>query len=160
MRGRLIFPVLAEFARLDPAAMSFDPDFREPILVATSGDPAVDRGRRERAPVRVPVQVEPEQWDALHMAGAGDDPQSTVRVVAHVDDLVRLGVWDAANARPDVVPGDRLTGFYDAGGTRLLGAELFVDEVRPLFGFGRGAPTLVLVLLRSRRTASPRDTYG
>ena len=51
MRGRLIFPFLAELRRLDTAAMAstdpdgagpltggFDPDFKEPVLVDRDGD--------------------------------------------------------------------------------------------------------------------------
>ena len=50
MRGRLIFPFLAELRRLDTAAMAstdpdgagpltggFDPDFKEPVLVDRDG---------------------------------------------------------------------------------------------------------------------------
>jgi len=62
MRGRLIFPFLAELHRLDTEAMApdYDPDFKEPVLIDADDDGVAEPFRREHPPVRVPCQVEPE----------------------------------------------------------------------------------------------------
>jgi hypothetical protein len=73
MRGRLIFPFIAELHRLDTQAMApdYDEDFKEPVLVDTDDDGVGEPFRREHPPVRVPCQVEPEAFQALRMATSG-----------------------------------------------------------------------------------------
>src|SRR5205823_2549183 len=88
MRGRLLFVLFAEIARVDRAAMSLgapdvDPDFREPRILAGQPDDVGALARRELPPVRVPCQVEPESFEALHMVGAGNEPRSQVQLVLH-----------------------------------------------------------------------------
>lgn len=83
MRGRLIFPFLAELHRLDTAAMAgpgpgphasgYDADFREPVL-EDSDDGLAEAFRREFPPVRVPCQVEPDAFESLRMTPSGNSP--------------------------------------------------------------------------------------
>ena len=89
MRGRLIFPFLAELRRLDTAAMAttdpdgagaltggFDPDFKEPVLVDRDGDGVAERERTELPAIRVPCQVEPKVFEDLRMLASGASPPS------------------------------------------------------------------------------------
>jgi len=158
MRGRLIFPLFADLRRVDRDAMvlgapDVDPDFREPRILAAEPDDVGVRARRELPPVRLPCQVEPESLEALAMVGAGNEPQSRVQVVMHFRDLEERGLVDAASGRALVQPGDRVTGFYDAGGALVQEVDLYVVEARPIaFGFGLLRPrrNLLLVVLEAR----------
>jgi hypothetical protein len=161
MRGRLIFVFYAEFVRVDAAAMTaaspaMDADFREPRAVATEPDGIGVLARRELPPVKVPCQVEPEGFEALHMVGAGNQPASRVQVVLHFRDLESLGLVDAASGRALIVPGDRMTGFYDRDGRLVETVDLYVTEARPAgFGVGLLRPrrNLLVVVLEARAAA-------
>ena len=72
MRGRLIFPFLAELHRLDttgtattdpdgagPLTSGYDPDFKEPVGVDSNDDGIGESVRIEHPPVRLPCQVAP-----------------------------------------------------------------------------------------------------
>ncbi len=159
MRGRLLFVLFAEFVRLDASAMTatspadVDPDFREARVLAGAPDAVGALARRELPPVKVPCQVEPESFEALHMVGAGNQPTSHVQVVLHFRDLEALGLVDAATGRALLAPGDRMTGFYDREGKLVQTADLYVTEARPIgFGFGLLRPrrNLLLVVLEAR----------
>ena len=112
MRGRLIFPFLAELRRLDTAAMAstdpdgagpltggFDPDFKEPVLVDRDGDGIAERERTELPAIRVPCQVEPKVFEDLRMLASGDSPRSDISLVFHFKDLERLGLGRRARLR-------------------------------------------------------------
>jgi hypothetical protein len=165
MRGRLLFVLFAEFARVDRDAMALgapdvDPDFREPRILASEPDAVGVRARRELPPVRVPCQVEPESFEALHMVGAGNEPLSRVQLVLHFRDLEERGLVDAATGRALIAPGDRMTGFYDRTGTLVQTADLYVVEARPIgFGFGLLRPrrNLLLVVLEARAASVRGD---
>ena len=171
MAGSLIFPVAAELHRLDPAAMSadpdgpgplasgLDPDFHEPVV----RDVATDRGRRELPPVRVLCQVEPERQELLLMTPAGNAPLSRLGLVMHARDLDRRDLLDRATGEARLGPGDRLGGLYDLTGAPLhvirTPPGLYVTEVRPIgFGLNRRKPTrnLFLVTFEDRPQATRR----
>jgi hypothetical protein len=162
MRGRLLFVFYAEFVRVDASAMtstspSVDPDFRELRLIADAPDAVGALARQELPPVKVPCQVEPESFEALHMIGAGNQPTSRVQVVLHFRDLEALDLVDAATGRARLGPGDRMTGFYDRKGELVETAELYVAEARPIsFGFGLLRPrrNLLLVVLEARAASA------
>ena len=167
MRGRLLFPLLAEIARVDREAMvsgsaNIDPDFREPVVLAPAPDAVGPLARRELAPIRVPCQVEVETLDALHMTEAGNEPTSRVQLVLHFRDLEERGLVDVATGRASLAPGDRVTGFYDRGGALVQTADLYVVEARPLaFGFGLLRPRRnLLLLVLEPRAASVRGAPG
>ena len=161
MRGRLLFVCTAEFVRVDASAMTagsadVDPDFREPRVLADAPDAVGMLTRRELPAVKVPCQVEPESFEALHMVGAGNQPTSHVQVVLHFRDLEALGLVDAATGRALIGPGDRMTGFYDREGKLVQTADLYVTEARPVgFGFGLLRPrrNLLLVVLEARASS-------
>jgi hypothetical protein len=162
MRGRLLFVCYAEFVRVDASAMtatspSVDPDFLEPRIVADAPDAVGTLARAELPPVKIPCQVEPESFEALHMIGAGNQPTSHVQVVLHFRDLEAVGLVDAATGRALVGPGDRMTGFYDRQGRLIETADLYVTQARPIaFGFGLLRPrrNLLLVVLEARAAST------
>ena len=163
MRGRLLFVFYAEFVRVDASAMvtepsALDPDFREPRLVAGEPDAIGVLDRRELPPVKVPCQVEPESFEALHMIGAGNEPTSKVQVVLHFRDLEGLGLVDPSTGRALIAAGDRITGFNDRAARLVETADLYVTEARPTgFGFGLLRPRRnLLVVVLENRAASAR----
>jgi hypothetical protein len=176
MRGRLIFPFLAELCRLDsqatgnadpdgegPLSGGYDPDFQEPVLVDSDDDGLGLSTRREHPPVRLPCQVEAKVFDELQMAAAGNTPDTTIELLFHFRDLEHQGLVDQESGQALIHPGDRLAGLYDAAGTLVFTVTnppgLFVREARPLgFGLGRSRPqrNLLLVTFEDRRQAARR----
>ena len=176
MRGRLIFPFLAEMRRLDTAAMAsidpdgagpltrgFDPDFKEPVLVDRDGDGIAERERTELPAIRVPCQVEPKVFEDLRMLASGDSPRSDISLVFHFKDLERLGLVDATTGDALIRPNDRLAGLYDLGGllvqTIRTPPGLYVTQAQPRgFGLGRSRPrrNLLLVTFEARQLAPTR----
>jgi hypothetical protein len=146
MRGRLIFPLLAEIARLDAAAMArldlYDADFREPVLRDLDSDGVSERVRLETLPVLVPVQVEPEAFEALRMTPSGNAPDTQIQLITHLRDLERLDLVDAGTGRCRLAAGDRLLSLRDRTGrpveTFRARPGVFLTEARPMsFGLGR-----------------------
>ena len=175
MRGRLIFPFLAELRRLDTVAMAadpdgtgpmssgYDPDFKEPVLLDRDGDGIAERERIELPPIRVRCQVEPHLFEDLRMLASGDSPRSDVRLVFHFRDLERLGLVDPATGDARIRPNDRLAGLYDLGGSLVQAIRtppgLYVTEAQPRgFGLGRSRPrrNLLLVTFEARQLAPTR----
>ena len=157
MRGRLIFPFLAELCRLDTDAMAtqppgYDEDFKEPALLDTDGDGAGEAYRREHPPVRVPCQVEPQTIEALRMTAAGNTPQSSLDLVFHFKDIERLGLIDALTGDALIRPSDRLSGLFDTEGNLVWAIRtppgLYVTEARPAgFGLSRRRPLRNLLVV-------------
>lgn len=147
MRGRLIFPLFAEIYRLDRPAMALwgaiDPDFREPLLVAsTDQDHNVGELMRIEMPVvRVPCQVENQQFERLQLTPAGNAPISRLVLIFHFRDLEVHGLVDEHTGNARIQPGDRLGAIVDRELRPQLTPQnppgLFVSEVRPS-GFGLG----------------------
>ena len=176
MRGRLIFPFLAELHRLDtagtattdpdgagPLTSGYDPDFKEPVGVDTDDDGVGEPVRIEHPAVRVPCQVEPKTFEELRMFAAGNSPRSRVELVFHFRDLEQLGLVDAPTGDALVRPGDRLGALYDKAGALVQAIRkppgLYVSEARPI-GFGlhhqRPSRNLLLVAFEDRQLAAGR----
>ena len=157
MRGRLIFPFLAELYRLDTVAMAtqppgYDDDFKEPALLDADGDGVGDAFRREHPPVRVPCQVEPETLEALRMTPSGNTPQSSLDLVFHFRDLERLGLVDVATGEALIRTSDRLGGLFDTEGQLVWAVRtppgLYVTEARHAgFGLFRRRPRRNLLVV-------------
>jgi len=176
MRGRLIFPFLAELHRLDTLATAaadpggpgphtggYDLDFKESVLVDLDDDGVGERVREEHPPVRVPCQVEPEVFDQLRAFGSGNSPRSRVELVFHFRDLERLHLVDPATGDALVRPGDRLGAIYDVKEELIQAVRtppgLYVTEARPIgFGLNRSRPhrNLLLVSFDDRDQAAKR----
>lgn len=176
MRGRLIFPFLAELHRLDtqamasppggppPAAPGYDPDFKEPVLADLDGDGIGERARAEHPPVRVPCQVDTKVFEELRMLGSGNAPRSRIDLVFHFRDLERLGLVDPATGDALVRPGDRLAAIHDRAGTLVQAVRtppgLYVAEARPAgFGLDMARPrrNLLLVAFEDRQQGTGRS---
>jgi hypothetical protein len=176
MRGRLIFPFVAELARLDtlgtaaadpdgpgPATSGYDPDFKEPVLVDEDDDGIGERRRRELSPVRLACQVEPDAFDAMRMLAAGNAPRSRIELVFHFLDLEREGLVDTSTGEALVRPGDRLVAIYDRAHALVQAIRtppgLYATEARPTgFGLGLARPrrNLLLVSFADRPQATAR----
>lgn len=165
MRGRLIFPFLAEICRLDTAAMAglaasgagsrdsaYDPDFKEAVLVDADQDGIAEPLRREFPPVRTLCQIEPETLDALRMLDAGNAPRSRLLLVFHFRDLERMGLVDVSTGEALIHPSDRLSAIYELSGKLVQAIRtppgLYVTESRPIgFGLHRARPARNLLLV-------------
>lgn len=168
MRGRLIFPFLAEIHRLDttgtgPLTSGYDPDFKEPVGVDSNDDGIGEPVRIEHLAVRVPCQVEPKTFEQLRMFAAGNSPRSRIELVFHFRDLKQLGLVDGATGDALVRPGDRLGALYDKAGALVQAVRtppgLYVSEARPIgFGLHRPRPSrnLLLVAFEDRQLAAGR----
>jgi hypothetical protein len=176
MRGRLIFPFLAELFRLDTQAMAgpvgvgpdpeapgYDPDFKEPVAVDTDDDGVGERVRREHPAVRVPCQVDTKVFEELRVFASGNAPRSRIDLVLHFKDLERLGLVDAATGDALLRPGDRLGALYDKTGALVQAVRtppgLYVTEARPIgFGLDRARPrrNLLTVAFEDRQPAAGR----
>lgn len=169
MRGRLVFPFLAQFYCLqrsqdDPAPgtnVALDPDFKEPVLVDRDGDGIGERHRRECPPVLVPCQVEPGTFEQIRLLPSGRAPDSRLDLVLHYRDLERLDLVDATNGLSLIRPGDRLGGIFDLAENPVQLVRdppgLFVSETRPAgFGLGLGRPgrNLLMVTFAARAVAA------
>jgi len=168
MRGRLIFPFLAELHRLDTAGTAqadpgYDPDFKELAAVDRNDDGVGEALRGEHPPVRVPCQVESKTFEELRMFAAGNSPRSRVELTFHFGDLERLGLVHTATGEALIRPGDRLGALFDRA-ERLVQTVrtppgLYVTEARPTgFGLHRSRPSrnLLLVAFEDRQLAVGR----
>ncbi len=157
MRGRLIFPLLADLHRLDPVAMAtqapgYDADFKEPALLDPDGDGLSDVFRREHPPIRVPCQVEPEALNSLRMTPSGNTPASSLDLVFHFRDLERLGLVDVTTGEALIRASDRLGGLFDTEGQLVWAVRtppgLYVTEARHAgFGLSRRRPRRNLLVV-------------
>ncbi|MFH0902223.1 MAG: hypothetical protein V2A73_16445 [Pseudomonadota bacterium] len=175
-RGRLIFPFLAELARLDTSATAevdpdgmgplmsgYDADFKESVLVDADGDGLAERVRREHPAVFLPCQVEPDAFDALRLLATGNSPRTRIELLFHFSDLEREGLVDKEAGDALIRPGDRLVALHDRAGALVQAIRtppgLYATEARPIgFGLGLGNPqrNLLLVIFGDRPVASGR----
>ena len=170
MRGRLIFPFVAELAPIDTDAMRDDPDgagdltsgydniFREPVkLPSSTGEGPGTTHRVEKATVKFPVQVETQNFDMLNMVPAGNIPGARFQLVFHFADLEAASYVDS-NGEPMIRNNDRLVAIYTMQSVLVQRFEripLYVTEVLPIgFGLHMGASTrnLLLVTFQDRET--------
>ncbi len=176
MRGRLIFPFLAEICRLDtsataatdpdgpgPLTSGYDDDFKESVLVDPNSDGVGTRVRLEHSPVRIPCQVEPEVFDQLRMYSSGNAARSNIELVFHFKDLEQMGLVNVGSGDALIRSGDRLSAIYDKHEALVqsirMSPGLYVQEARPI-GFGlnraRSRRNLLLVSFADR----PQGTRG
>lgn len=163
MRGRLINPFKLKLYQLDttastadpdgagPETSGYDPDFREPVRL-----PDGSSGRKEKAPILIPVQVEVTTYEQLLQQAGGNDPNSTVAFVFHFLDLEQAGMLDA-NGNAMIRIGDRAAGIYRYRDETLIqnlgedGGGLFCTEAQPRsFGLSGGERNILLATFVSR----------
>jgi hypothetical protein len=112
-----------------------------------------DYGRAELPPVRIPCQVEPGEFESLHMTTSGNSPQTRVVLVFHFMDLERLALVDPTTGQALIRVGDRLAALCDRVGTPLETYRnppgVFVVEARPSgYGLFRPLPRRNLLIKR------------
>ena len=107
-RGRLIFPILADIARLDTLATSQDPDgagpetsgydddFKEPVRIQTSsqvfGAPRAEPVRCEQQILTLPAQYESSDFELMQQWASGKSSGFRITLVFHFKDFERLGL--------------------------------------------------------------------
>ena len=136
----------------------FDPVFREPIKVpAVSGQGPGTTNRKEKPPVIIPAQIEPDQWEKLNMVTTGNEADTAFGVVLHFRWLEANDFVDVqGNAKINV--NDRLVAIYDCKGNVVFTPRepMYVDNILPMsFGLGHSR-NLLQVTFRSRDSGVPR----
>lgn len=150
MRGRLRHEFIAKIARLDtiatladpdaggPLTSGYDPDFKETVVFQIANERRNARAESEAIDVRCNIEV--DAWDVLQQRAGGDDPNNNVRIIVHISEIERLDLVTPGTGEIKIRKNDRLVSIHDGCGTLVqkLTTALFVTEVRPLFGIGRG----------------------
>jgi hypothetical protein len=174
MRGRLIFPFVAEIMPLDTVATKADPDgggvltsgydedFRTTIkILETPTDQTGKSSRVEGAPILIRTQIEVEQQERLQMMLSGDSPEGRFRLIFHYKDFERLGLLDSDN-KPTIKKGDRLSRLLDTKGNLVEVIPdppgLYVHQVMSRgWGLGGTNPTrnLIFIDFEERATSVP-----
>lgn len=148
-RGRLLFPLQVEIARIDltaaTAAGDFDRTFRAPKPGTT---------RKEFAPIRLQAQVEMGGYERQTQTVAGNVPDSRLTLVFHYRELETKGLVIAGDVLLRV--GDRLVAIYNRAGTaventiKVAAGGLFATEVAPA-GLGLGGRRNLLAVTFDER---------
>jgi len=172
-RGRLIFPFVAELARLDLEGTAADPDGAGPMTTGFDDvlqaplrvpDGTVDGATAETylSPIKLRCQVEDESWEQLRMMRTGDAPASDVILVFHFKDLELLGYVDATTGdalAPRV--GDKLVSIRRSPDDTLVQAVhdppgLYCVEAQPRsYGLSGLRRNLLACTFRDRPRSSP-----
>lgn len=120
MRGRLIQKFVAVLYRVDTAATAavvgggYDQEFGEPLPVV-DGSLVGASSLRERAPLRVPCQLDRKTWGAVGAARSGYEENADIILTLHYRDLEDAGLVNADGV-PQIFPGDRVGAIEDVNG--------------------------------------------
>lgn len=160
MRGQLIWPMTVELALLDSAATAaadgYDDIFDEPVMVPPPTGSARGTIARVDDTIRLPAQVEPEEFEALQMMTTGSSPRSLLRLCFHYRDLEDAGLLEPTTLRPKIRVNDRLVAIYDYRTAELIEQfpnppGFFAREVRSAdFGLSSLKRNLLLVTFMER----------
>jgi len=164
MKVRLVRPLVAEIAQLDtvataavdpagPAIWGYDPDFKEPVVAAPESEGIGTSQRQEKAPIRVPAQVEFGPFEQLRQAFSGNLPDSRIVLVMDFEDLERLGLIDPGGNETLLRPNDRIVQILN-GHAEVIEAfpsppGMFITELRP--GYGLDADRNIILAFASER---------
>lgn len=110
MKPRLIHPVDVVIERLDQAATTWDPDFREPVANTTV---------KYKEPETIKGQVNFRGFEQRDMTPGGETPVTSGHIVYRTDQTISLQ------------KGDRIV---SSGGTPLL--HVYVTSVKPAGTYG------------------------
>lgn len=156
-RGRLVFPMTAELARIDTATTntSVDPDFRTVKANYPGGLGVREKGRKESTPIKLPCQVEIGAWEQRRQEALGNTPDSNLTLVFHFSDLEAADLIDASGD-PKIRVGDRLVAIWDRDNVNRLQkvdarrGGLYAVRVQP-DGYGlAGTRNLLIVVFEER----------
>jgi hypothetical protein len=146
--GRLIRPLIVEIAPLDGEAIRAAGDFDDVLRTVKHAHVAGVRtdGRREKAPVRLPCQVEQARGADPRPTPTGTVLDSQMSLVFHRRDLLRLG-FIGPDGNPTLRRDDRIVALYTGQGVliRQVDPPLYVREVLPA-GHGLAASENLWVL--------------
>lgn len=169
-RGRLIWPVMAEFAQLDTSATAADPDgageltagydedFREPVIVPPGSGSARGTVNRVETTLRCAAQYEPRFFEELRMLPTGRSPDSRIQLVLHYKDLESRDLIDA-DGQPRIRVNDRLAAIRDYRTDALImnipnPPGLYVTEVEHRsFGLSSLTRNLLVLTLDERQVS-------
>lgn len=171
MRGRLIFPFLAEIARLDQQATAEDPDgagpatsgyddiYRETTLLSSDDQLGTD-ARQDWPLVQIPAQFHSGpmvgQFMSLKEEVGGNVSVASVQVLMAFRDLENLDLVDSVTKTALIKIGDRLNAVYTMDGELIQQIPtppgLYVTQAIPIFGLG-GQRNLLEVTFESRDTS-------
>lgn len=163
MQGRLIQAFLAQVRRLNTQATSYDAALREVRRAADPVLPTGASGRVERDAAYVPVQVAPDDLEALHLVAGGNDPTRELTLTTHYRHLRALGLT-TADGRSLLVVGARIEAILSVRtrATVLTFPDppgLYVTKAEPRgWGLNMAAPTLNLLDLRCAARARAEAT--
>jgi hypothetical protein len=156
-RGRLIYKVTAELARLDSATIesdgNYDDAFREATSIDTDGDGIGNPTRKELASIKLHCQFEDGAWEALEAHAMGVDPESDIGLVFHFRQLEKEGLVNS-DGSPNIAIGDRLVAIYNKRGSTKIHdvpseRPLYVTEARPMsYGMSLRNPQRNLLLVK------------
>lgn len=164
MKVRLVRPLVAEIAQLDtvatsvvdppgPPSFGYDPDFKEPVVAASDPEGLGTSQRQEKAPVRVPAQIEFGPFDRLRQSFSGNLPDSRVVLVMDFEDLDRLGLIDPGGNETLLRPNDRVVRILNGGGDVIESFPnppgMFITELRP--GYGLDADRNIILAFADER---------
>jgi hypothetical protein len=110
MRGRLIIPFLAELAQLDTDATRQAGGYDDIWRTELPG------GRREKALIRIPCQVEVSAHNQQTQGPSGNLPNARFMLVFHFKDLERLALVDTVTGDALIRVNDRLNAIFDKSG--------------------------------------------
>lgn len=159
MRGRLLFPMTVELARLDTNATSlaggYDADFK---TVKTTYPAGVKTSARVELPiVTLKAQVEMGKWQGQQSLQAGNAPDTRLTLVFHFRELEAKGLVDPTTGDALIRVNDRLVNVYSRSGSileqkvRTAAGSLYATEVQPA-GIGLGGRRNLLVVTFDERT--------
>lgn len=139
-RGRLLFPFLIEFARLDLVATEtagYDPDFKEPLIESTPD--GIGASTRAEALVRIRGSFHtPQNSFQLQQSPTGNLNRVDLLVLLHFADLEAAGLVETSTGTALIKVGDRLNAIY--GLDEVLVQKFpnppgaYVIKAAPLFG--------------------------
>ena len=161
MQVGLIFPFRAQVFRLDVAETKatggYDSTFGETRVHRDAGGKRVT-ARKEMAPILVRAQIEDQTFDTLNALNAGQSPERTVQLVAHMRWLEQNNLIDPATGLARFRVGDRLGAIYTDREVLVHTITdppgLYCTEVRPIsYGLG-GKLNLLLLAFQARAQAT------
>lgn len=156
-RGRLIFPFIANIARLDTSTTEDEDGYDHEFRTVKHRYPDGVRGervseRRELPIVSLPCQVEVQQFGEQTMARSGNMPKTNMTLVLHFKDLEAQGlINDDQSPKLDV--NARLVSLLNARTRRVaqtMGPNIYLVEAQ-VGGFGLGGQrNLILARFEDR----------
>lgn len=154
-RARVLGAHVAALKQIDTVATEdashYDSSFREPKIVddgTWEGAP----GRIDQAEIRVPCQIEDEEFERMDPMANGTETQHRLRLTFAMKDLERAGLIDAGTKVAAIRLTAQLCGVYDRRGMLLYDMSaigIYCIETRPA-GFLGASVSLLICIFQCR----------